>query len=617
MDNAQTYTFKTETQQLLQILIHSLYAEREVFLRELVSNASDAITRLKYVQLTEKEIRDAEAEPAIHINVDKDARTITIQDNGIGMTRDEIVENLGTIGHSGVKSFLEAVKESNANINDVIGQFGVGFYSAFMVADNITIESLSFRKDAEAVRWESDGVSEYAIGESEKTDRGTTITLHLNENADEFLDDFRLKGVIRKHSNYIPYPIFVGDAPDEGEPSAVNEQTALWRKGTQDIEDEQYNDFYRQFTLDFEEPISHMHLNIDAPVQLYALLYVPGHAERQMFSPRQQEGLELFARKVLIQEYTLDLLPRAFRWMHGIVDSEDIPLNVSRETVQSSRTIRQIKKVVTGRLISHFADMQQKEPENYARFWKSFGMYIKEGVATDEQNGEKLQQLLVFHSIKHPNEYISLKQYVDEMPEGQDKIYYLLGEDESSLRSSPHLELIEKDDADVLLFSSEVDPFMLMRMKEYDDKPLTNLAMEGQSPDLSKENEKSEADAVEDQTLVGRFKTILGDKVSDIRTTDRLTRSPARLVNAAGAMTPEMQKVYELLKQDHEEAAKVLEINPEHPLVQGLIDLPEGDPKFGLLANQIFENALLLEGLHPDPASMIERIQEIMQSTLE
>ncbi len=617
MENGQTYNFQTETQQLLQILIHSLYAEREVFLRELISNASDAITRLKYIQLTEKDIRDAEVEPGIFITVDKDARTITITDNGIGMTSDEIVENLGTIGHSGIKTFLASVKESNANINDVIGQFGVGFYSAFMVADNILIESTSYRKEAQAVQWQSDGVSEYTIGSSDKTERGTRITLHLNEHSEEFLDEHKLRGVIRKHSNYIPYPIYVGEPSEDGKRTAVNEQTAIWRKSTQDIEEEQYNDFYRQFTLDFDEPISHLHLNIDAPVQLYALLYIPNRPERSMFSPRQQEGLELFARKVLIQEYTLDLLPRAFRWMHGVVDSEDIPLNVSRETVQSSRTIRQIKKVVTGRLISHLVEMQTKEPEQYARFWKSFGMYVKEGVATDEENGEKLQELLVFHSIHHPNEWITLKQYVEEMAEGQEKIYYLMGEDESALQSSPHLELIEKENADVLLLSSEVDPFMLMRVKDFEEKPLANLALEGQKPSEAAQEEKSETESLEEQTLVGRFKKVLEGKVSDVRTTDRLTRSPARLINAEGAMTPEMQRVYELLNQEHEEAAKVLEINLAHPLIQGLSDLSETDPKFDLLVNQIFENTLLLEGLHPNPASMIERIQEIMQQTLK
>lgn len=615
MNESQTYTFKTETQQLLQILIHSLYAEREVFLRELISNASDAITRLKYIQLTEKNIRDGEVEPSISITVDKDTKTITIQDNGIGMTADEIVENLGTIGHSGIKTFLEAVKESNANINDVIGQFGVGFYSAFMVADKITIDSLSYDLEATPVQWQSDGISEYTIGDSEKSNRGTTITLHLNENSDEFLDEYRLRGIIRKHSNYIPYPIFVGEPPEEGLPTPVNELTAIWRSNPQEVEEEHYNDFYRQFTLDFEEPITHLHLNIDAPVQLYALMYVPSHAERQMFSPRQQEGLELFARKVLIQEYTHDLLPRCFRWMHGVVDSEDIPLNVSRETVQSSRTIQQIKKVVTGRLISHLSDLQKNEPDQYAKFWKAYGMFVKEGVATDEQNSEKLQPLLVFHTTKHPDEWITLQQYVDEMPEGQEKLYYLLGEDESSLRNSPHLELVEQQDVDVLLFSSEVDPFMLMRLKSFAEKDLANLALEGQHPEKAAEEDK-EVDQIETQTLVGRFKKVLGEKVSDIRTTDRLTRSPARLVNAEGAMTPEMQRVYELLKQEHEETAKVLEINPNHPLVEGMINLPEGEPKFDLLVNQLFENTLLLEGLHPDPASMIERIQQIMQQTL-
>ena len=613
MVQPQKHTFKAETQQLLQILIHSLYAQREVFLRELISNAADAITRLNYEQLTRSEVRDSDQDPGIWLTVDKDANTLTIKDNGIGMTSEEINENLGTIGHSGIKAFLEAVNKSGANLQDVIGQFGVGFYSAFMVADEIIIDSCSYLPEAEAVNWRSDGVADYEMGPSEKTSRGTEIVLHLNEQSEEFLDEHRLRTIIKKHSNFIPYPIYVG----EGE-EPVNEQTALWRKPVQEVEPEQYADFYRQFTLDFQEPLTHLHLNIDAPVQMYALLYVPQQPERSMFSPRQVEGLELFARKVLIQEYTLDLLPRAFRFMQGIIDSEDIPLNVSRETIQSSRLIRQIKMVVTGRLISHLEEIQTKEPEKYAQFWKAFGQFIKEGIASDEENYEKLEPLLVFHSIKHPHEWISLQQYIDEMQEGQEKIYFLLGEDESSLRSSPHLEVVEAQEVDVLLMDHPVDPFMLLRMKTFNEKPLSNLALESQAQTKPQKNpDNPEQYIIPHDAIRTRFKEALEGKVADVRITDHLTRSPARLVTAEGAMSPEMQRVYEYINREHETNPMVLEINPDHALIKSLESLDEGDERFTLIATQIYENLLLLEGSHPDPATMVERIQQLMMRSLE
>jgi HSP90 family molecular chaperone len=613
MVQAQKHTFKAETQQLLQILIHSLYAQREVFLRELISNAADAITRLNYEQLTKSEVRDSDQDPGIWLAVDKDAKTLTIKDNGIGMTSEEINENLGTIGHSGIKAFLEAVNKSGASLQDVIGQFGVGFYSAFMVAEEIVIDSCSYLPEAEPVNWRSDGVADYEMGPSEKASRGTKIVLHLNEQSEEFLDEHRLRNIIKKHSNFIPYPIYIG----EGE-EPVNEQTALWRKPVQEVDEEQYADFYRQFTLDFQEPLTYLHLNIDAPVQMYALLYVPQQPERSMFSPRQVEGLELFARKVLIQEYTLDLLPRAFRFVQGIIDSEDIPLNVSRETIQSSRLIRQIKKVVTGRLISHLEEMQTKEPEKYAQFWKAFGQFIKEGIASDEENYEKLEPLLVFHSIKHPDEWISLQQYIDEMQEGQEKIYFLLGEDESSLRNSPHLEVVEAQDVDVLLMDHPVDPFMLLRMKAFNEKPLSNLALESQAQTKPQQNpDNPDEYFIPHDAIRTRFKQSLENKVVDVRITDHLTRSPARLVTAEGAMSPEMQRVYEYINREHETNPMVLEINLEHPLIKSLENLEEGDERFALIATQIYENLLLLEGSHPDPASMVERIQQLMMRSLE
>ena len=613
-EQPQQFNFKAETQQLLQILIHSLYAERDVFLRELLSNASDALTRVKFSMLTEKDVLDADVELKVNIKIDKDAKTITLADTGVGMTRDEIVENLGTIAHSGVKQFMNAVKESNTNLADIIGQFGVGFYSAFMVADHIDVVSRSYQADSTAVLWRSDGKDAYELLEAEKKTRGTEITLHLNENAEEFLDEYRIRSIIKKHSDFVPFPIYLND---ETEP--VNRQTALWRQTPMSIEDKEYNDFYRQYTLDFEEPLAKLHVTVDAPVQLYALLYIPTRPDRAMFSPRQQEGLELYARKVLIQEYNTDLLPRAFRFVQGVVDSEDIPLNVSRETIQSTRVMRQIQKVLSGRVISLLEQMAEKEPEKFDKFWKTYGVFLKEGVATEEEPNEALQSLLSYRSLHYPEAWISLKQYVAEMPEGQEKIYYLLGEDEHSIKNSPHLELIESEGHDVLFMTDQVDPFVLLRLQEFKGKALANIANEGRQAETNeKDQEKPDETQPQDENnVIQRFKNILGDKVSDVRATDRLSRSPSRLVDAEGGMAQELQRVYEMLDREYEKSGKILELNLQHSLLQKLGSIDENDPRNSLIIEQIYEDALLQEGLHPDPVSMIERIQRIMETSLE
>lgn len=613
-EQTQQYQFKAETQQLLQILIHSLYAEREVFLRELLSNASDALTRVKFTMLTEKNVVDPDVDLKINIKVNKDAKTITLSDTGIGMTRDEIVENLGTIAHSGVKQFMNAVKESNANLADIIGQFGVGFYSAFMVADHIDVASRSYQLGAAPVLWRSDGKDAYELLDSEKNTRGTEITLHLNDTSEEFLDAFRIRSIIKKHSDFVPFPIFIDD---ETEP--VNRQTALWRQSPISIEEKEYSDFYRQYTLDFDEPLAKLHITVDAPVQLYTLLYIPSRPDRTMFSPRQQEGLELYARKVLIQEYNTDLLPRAFRFMQGIVDSEDIPLNVSRETIQSSRVMRQIQKVLSGRMISLLEQMAEKEPEKFDQFWKTYAVFLKEGVATEEEPNESLQSLLSYRSLHHPDAWISLKQYVAEMPQEQEKIYYLLGEDEKSIKNSPHLELMESEGHDVLFMTDHVDPFVLLRMQEFKGKALANIANEGrQKEDGDTDKEKSEdSQSPEEMNLIERFKEVLGTRVVDVRSTDRLSRSPSRLVDAEGSMAQELQRVYEMLDREYEKSGKILELNLQHSLLHKLAGINESDPRNSLIIEQIYEDALLQEGLHPDPVSMIERIQRIMESSLE
>ncbi len=670
--------FRAETRQLLDILIHSLYTEREVFLRELISNASDALTRMNFETLTNRDVLDPDVELGIWITTNKEDKTLTVRDTGVGMTREELVENLGTIAHSGARAFLQAAKDAQATstpVSDIIGQFGVGFYSAFMVAEWIRVTARSFRKDSEAQTWFSAGEDTYTIEPGGQTERGTTVTVKLKPDAEEFADESRLREIIKKHSDFIPYPIYLGE-----EKQLVNQRTALWRQSPREVEPAKYDEFYRQFTLDFEPPMAHGHMVVDAPVQMYALLFVPSSAEKNIFSLRKEEGLKLYARKVLIQEYSRDLLPEYFRFIQGVVDSEDLQLNVSRESIQSSRVIAQMKRALTGKVLDMLkklaedekvkkeinregAKAQQElrstkeekktetEPESesaeatakkneeeetkpehsYTKFWESFGRFIKEGIATaggptgDREGLETLPPLLRYHTLNHPSELVSLDDYLQNLKPDQKKIYYILGDDDRSVIHSPHLDLFRHSGVDVLLMTDPLDPFTLMTLNKYKDTPLVNASTE--KPEVKEEEQpeveaeggaKSEplpADALED--LVQRFKSELGERVADVRSTDRLIDSPARLVDKEGSLNQEVQRVYRLLRQEYEVPQKVLEINPRHPILKKLSEQPAEGEISKIIIEQIYEDALLIEGLHPDPAGMIGRIQELMKAALK
>ncbi|NPV86086.1 MAG: molecular chaperone HtpG [Anaerolineae bacterium] len=613
----QSVTFKAETRQLLNILIHSLYANREVFLRELISNASDALTRIRFEQLTNQQILDPEAELAIWIEADNEKKQLIIRDSGIGMTSEELAENLGTIAHSGARAFLEASMKGNAQLSaDIIGQFGVGFYSAFMVAEWIRVRSRSYRPDAKGASWFSSGDDTYTIVEDDKADRGTEITIQLKEDAHEFADEYRLSSIIKKHSNYIPFPIYLGK-----EKKVANQQTALWRQPPQKIEEKEYHEFYKQFTLDIEPPIAYTHLSVDAPVQLYAVLYIPASAERSLFSLRREDGLELFARKILIQEYCKDLLPEFLRFVQGVVDSEDLPLNVSRETIHSTKIMAQLKRLITSKVIDLLKNISQEKPEDYKKFWKNFRQYIKEGVATSDEYHDSLLPLLRFKTLFNPEELITLDSYVSEMKPDQKKIYYILGEDERSLQKSPHLEVFKHFGYDVLLLTDPLDPFMLLRLQSYKEFPLANAASEELKLPAEEQTPGEEASTLQEnaiEQIINRFKTVLGERVTDIRVSDRLIESPARLIDSGGASTSiEMQRLYRMLGREVEIPKKALEINPKHAIIKKLSTLPADHPLGQQIIEQIYENALLVEGLHPDPTGMIARIQNIIEAALD
>jgi molecular chaperone HtpG len=609
----ESVPFRAEIRQLLNILVHSLYTDREIFVRELISNASDALNRLQFEMLTNRNLVDPEAELKISLKGDKDAHTLTISDTGIGMTRDELVENLGTIAHSGAGAFLQSLQEGN-KVADIIGQFGVGFYSVFMVADEVRVTSRSFRPDAAAWTWVATGGDTFALEPADKAERGTTLQVKLKEDAYEFADTWRLEQIIHKHSDFVSFPIYVDDKPE-----AVNRKTAIWRQSAAEVTDEAADEFYKQLTLDFDAPLTRMRMHTDAPTQIYALLFLPAKAERGVLSLRKDHGLKLYSRKILIQEYAKDLLPNYLRFVQGVVESEDLPLNISRETVQANKVMERIKNALTHKVIDALKDLAAQDAEKYKTFWQEFSNFIKEGLATDFTARDKLTPLLRFYSSRSESELVSLAAYTGRMQAEQRTIYYILGESVKSLAHSPHLDYFRKENLEVLYLVDPLDSFMLSGLQTYEGFPLKNV--DDPTLDLpaspAKEGEAAPIAPAEFDALVARFKAQLGDKVTDVRATDRLVDHPARLVAPEGDHGHEMDRVRRMLDKDFTIPKRVLELNRRHPLIQNLSQLVAHNQAEAVVNDcilQLYESSLLLEGLHPNPADMVGRIQTLMEA---
>ena len=615
--------FETEVKQLLNILVHSLYTERDIFLRELVSNASDALTQMRFVLQTERDVVDPDADFEIHIEIDDEKGILEISDTGVGMTREELRTNLGTIAQSGARAFLEAAEDEDQDLTDVIGKFGVGFYSVFMVAEWVKVSSRSYRSDAESASWYATGADTFQIGSAEREQRGTTITIKLKEDAREFSRKSRVREVIKKHSDYVAYPIYLGEEEDQ-----INRQNAIWRESPRKVEEDEYEDFFKQLTYEFEPPLDSIHFVADAPLKIYALLFIPPQPDRGMMTVRQEDGLKLYARKVLIDEYSKDLLPQYYRFVQGVVDAEDLPLNVSRESVQASSIMARLKRILTNQVTTNLAAMAEDDPQRYATFWSRFGQFIKEGVASEDSNREALYPLLRFRTTQHPESWSSLEEYIERMKEGQEKIYYILGDDGQSVTRSPHLDFFQTHCYEVLTLTDPVDSFMLMGIDEYQDFPLQNVADSDLELPVPPESEKGQEDeeagdqepALEEEklgSLLDSFKSTLGERVADVRTTDRLNASVARLVDPEGTMGQEMQRVYKMMDRDFQIPKKVLEINPDHDIIKHLGRIDNGQEVVETVMEQIYESALLIEGIHPDPAGMIPRIQKLMEKALK
>ena len=621
----ETLGFQAEVKQLLQLMIHSLYSNKEIYLRELISNASDAADKLRFEALSDPALFENDSELKIRISFDKNARTVTISDNGIGMNRDEVINNIGTIAKSGTREFFQSLTGDQARDANLIGQFGVGFYSAFIVADKVTLTTRRAGLGAEhGVRWESAGEGDYTLETVDKPQRGTEITLHLREGEDEFLSDWKLKSIIRKYSDHILLPIVMkktewkdGEEVPTDEDETVNKASALWARGRNDISEDEYKEFYKHVSHDFEDPLAWSHNRVEGKQEYISLLYIPSRAPFDLYDREQRHGIKLYVRRVFIMDDAEQLMPQYLRFVRGIIDSADLPLNVSREILQSSREIDAIKAGSVKKVLGLLEDMAENEPQKYDGFWNEFGRVMKEGPAEDFANREKIAGLLRFASTQLDNEeqVVSLKQYIERMKDGQDKIYYITADSFAAAQHSPHLEIFRKKGIEVLLLSDRVDEWLVSNLAEFEGKKLQSVAKG--DLDLGKledEAEKEQQKKVEDEykSLVERIKTTLGETVKEVRITHRLTDSPACLVSGENDISGNLERMLKAAGQKTPDVKPVLEINPQHRLVQKLNDEAD-ESRFSDWTHLLFDQALLAEGGQlDDPATFVRRMNSLL-----
>ena len=619
----ETLGFQTEVKQLLHLMIHSLYSNREIFLRELISNASDACDKLRFEALHNASLFESEPDLKIKVGVDRTARTLTISDNGIGMSREEAVHNLGTIAKSGTREFFSQLTGDRQKDAHLIGQFGVGFYSAFIVADRVTVVSRRAGLAADqGVRWESEGAGEYSVEMVDRPARGTEITLHLKEGQDDLLSGWKLREIVRKYSDHIVQPIVMkqeewkdGEQVASDEDETVNQANALWARPKSDITDEQYKEFYKHVGHDFEAPLAWLHARVEGRQDYTQLLYVPAHAPFDLWDRQQRHGIKLYVRRVFIMDDAEQLLPAYLRFVRGVVDSNDLPLNVSREILQESKDIEAIRAGCSKKVLGLLEDVAENRQEDYARFWGEFGRVLKEGVAEDPANREKIAGLLRFASTHADTdeENVALAGYIGRMKEGQEKVYYVTADSFTAAKHSPHLEIFRKKGIEVLLLSDRVDEWVLGHLTEFQGKPLASVAKGGL--DLGKLEDAAEKQAQEEQAgafkeLVGKIQASLGDRVKEVRVTHRLTDSPACLVADEHEMGGNLARLLKAAGQKVPDSKPILEINPEHPVVQRL---KYEEKRFDDWSAVLFDQALLAEGGQlEDPAAFVRRVNALL-----
>ncbi|OQS39245.1 molecular chaperone HtpG [Chromobacterium haemolyticum] len=623
----ETLGFQTEVKQLLQLMIHSLYSNKEIFLRELISNASDAADKLRFEGLAKPELFENEAELKITIGYDAEARTLTIADNGIGMSRDEVIANIGTIAKSGTKAFFEQLSGDAKKDANLIGQFGVGFYSAFIVADKVTLTTRRAGDAADsATRWESQGAGEYTLEQVEKAGRGTEIVLHLKEGEDELLNDWKLKGIVRKYSDHISIPIEMkkgnsygenGEVIVSDEMEAVNSASALWTRGKSEISEEQYKEFYKHVAHDFTDPLAWSHARVEGRQEYTELLYIPSRAPFDLFDRERKQGVKLYVRRVFIMEDTEKLMPHYLRFVRGVIDSNDLPLNVSREILQESKDIDAIRNGCVKKVLGLLEDLAANQPEKYAEFWQEFGQVLKEGVGEDMANKERIAKLLRFVSTgsEGVEPAVTLGDYVARMKEGQDKIYYITADTLAAAKNSPHLEVFKKKGVEVLLLTDRVDEWVVGSLFEFDGKALQSVAKGALDLGaLEDEADKEAQKQVEESAkpVVEKVQKALADRVKEVRATARLTESPACLVAGEHDMSAHLERMLKAAGQQVEASKPTLEINPEHVLVKRLAEEAD-EARAGDLAQVLYDQALLAEGGKlEDPAAFVKRINKLM-----
>jgi molecular chaperone HtpG len=619
----ETLGFQAEVKQLLHLMIHSLYSNKEIFLRELVSNASDACDKLRFEALDNAALYEGESELKIRVAYDKEARTITISDNGIGLSRDEAVAHLGTIAKSGTREFFSALTGDQAKDANLIGQFGVGFYSSFIVADKVTVVSRRAGQNKDqAVKWESGGEGDFSVEMVEKEGRGTDVTLHLREGEDEFLGGWKLKSILKKYSDHITLPILMkkeewkdGAQVMTDEDETVNQASALWARSKSEITDEQYKEFYKHVAHDFDDPLAWSHARVEGKQEYTQLLYIPARAPFDMFERTARHGVKLYVKRVFIMDDAEQLMPLYMRFVRGVVDSANLPLNVSREILQESKAIESIKGGCVKKVLGMIEDMAENDAEKFAKFWGEFGKVLKEGVGEDHANKERIAKLLRFASTHNdtPAETVSLADYIGRMKEGQEKIYYVTAETFTAAKNSPHLEIFRKKGIEVLLLSERVDEWVVGSLTEFDGKQLQSVAKGGLdlgSLEDAKDKEETEKAADEYKELIGKIKAELADKVKDVRVTHRLTDSPSCLVADEHDLGGNLARILKAAGQKAPSSQPILEINPNHPAVQRL---KYEETRFSDWANLLLEQATLAEGgTLDDPAGFVKRINDLM-----
>jgi molecular chaperone HtpG len=625
--NKETLGFQTEVSQLLKLMIHSLYSNKEIFVRELISNASDASDKLRFEALTDKSLFGDDPDLKINLTVDKEARTLTISDNGIGMSRDEVIQNIGTIAKSGTKEFFNKLTGDQAKDAQLIGQFGVGFYSSFIVADKVTL--VSRRADlleGDAVKWESSGEGEFTIEASEKSTRGTDITLHLKEGEDEFLESYRLKSIAQRYSDHINLPIFMPKEEwDEKENKFVvkdeleqiNQASAIWSRAKSDITEEQYEEFYKHISHDAEKPLSWAHARVEGRSEYTQLLYIPAKAPFDLWDREHRHGLKLYVQRVFIMDDAEQLLPAYLRFVKGVVDSSDLPLNVSREILQESKDVEAIRKGCINRILGLIEDLSENQPEKYTIFWNEFGRVLKEGVGEDWSNKDRIAKLLRFATTSSdtPDQTVSLADYVSRMKEAQDKIYYITAESYAAAKSSPHLEIFRKKDIEVLLLSDRVDEWVTSNLPEFDGKKLVSVAKgDLDLGKLSDGDEKSDEkqDGDDNADLVKRVKEALSGRVKDVRISNRLVDSPSCLIADENEMSMNLSRMLKAAGQEVPNTDPILEINKDHPIVRKMASESD-DERFSDWSSIIFDQAMLADGgTLNDPAAFVGRLNKLI-----